>query len=75
MNGGGVGGTTFGPNEWLVDDMYDQYQGRPLIGQRQLAGVLHRLRGASDTGGSGLTVAEKPAPTRWRRLLRWEPRS
>ena len=34
---------TLGPNEWLVDEMYEQYRRRPDVGERELAGVLRRL--------------------------------
>ena len=38
--------TTFGPNEWLVEEMYDQYKADPELGVGQLARVLRRLPGA-----------------------------
>ena len=37
-------GGAFGPNAWLVDDMYEQYRSRPVVGERELARVLRRLR-------------------------------
>ena len=32
-----------GPNAWLVDEMYEQYLADPVVGERELAGVLRRL--------------------------------
>ena len=33
-------GGAFGPNAWLVDDMYDQFRRDPAVGERELARVL-----------------------------------
>ena len=33
----------FGPNEWLVDEIYEQYRDRSVLRQRDLAGLLRWL--------------------------------
>ncbi len=45
---------SFGPNAWLVEEMYEQYQRRPRVGRSELAGVLRQLPpvdGAAAIGG------------------------
>jgi 2-oxoglutarate decarboxylase len=44
----------FGPNAWLVDDMYEQYRQDPQVGERELAGVLLGLPARGSQPGSAL---------------------
>ena len=55
-----------GPNAWLVDEMYEQYRSDPVVGERDLAGVLRRLPPAAVANGS----RRRPARARTGAVLR-----
>ena len=83
QDGRPVAGTgAFGPNAWLVEDMYERYQVGSVLGVGLLAGVLRRLPADRDRAGRAVgrpagrrAGARRPPPaTAARRHPRRRPR-
>ena len=53
----------FGPNEWLVDEMFDRYQEDPSSVSDEWR-TLFRERGSTNGGGTG-TATSSPRDRGW----------